>query len=506
MLRPYDYALIVGLFLLCLLGLRGGIVVTSLLAAGLLGCVVLALSVGTADSALALVGIWFVTAFTVVVLWRRLRGKAVSAGSGFAALLVSTGEFAVIAVFVTGALLSRLPEEATLVRSAAAYPMIAEAGSRLTSLPGTGVLRPAVMLSYPEPVLPETEPRETNRDTRPIDWAEVTTFDNRITRILTGGIVAADRAPVSFEVGGTVSQVHVEMGQHFESGDILAELDPTSLQLALDERRAALSEAEAIAREARLTLERQRQLQQSGTISQAALDRAQAAADSAQSRLNMTLAAIRSVEDRLDDAVLRAPFDGVIAARLIEPAQAVQPGIPAFEIQNDRTGFQIELIVPETLIGQIEPGVEHHAIMLDGADSTIMARVHEIGSRANATTGFPVTLDIVAQTAPVRAGMTVEVHLSLPILSDREAGIGLAAIPYTAISPADGEAHVAFVYDRETGSLERREITVAGREGTTSLVSQGLEPGEIVATRGLPFLQDGQPVTLRGVGIARYDD
>ncbi|MCE8006974.1 efflux RND transporter periplasmic adaptor subunit [Aestuariivita sp.] len=506
MLGPYDYALIVGLFLLCLLGLRGGIVVTSLLAAGLLGCVVLALSVGTADSALALVGIWFVTAFTVVVLWRRLRGTTVSAGSGFAALLVSTGEFAVIAVFVTGALLSRLPEEATLVRSAAAYPMIAEAGSRLTSLPGTGVRQPAVMLSYPEPVLPETEPRETNRDARPIDWAEVTTFDNRITRILTGGIVAADRAPVSFEVGGTVSQVHVEMGQHFDRGDILADLDPTPLQLALDERRAALIEAKAIAHEANLTFERQQQLQQSGAVSQAALDRAQAAAESAKSRLDMTLAAIRSAEDRLNDAVLRAPFDGVVAARLIEPAQAVQPGVPVFEIQNEAAGFQIELVVPETLIGEIEADTEHRAIMLDGADSPVIARVHEIGSRANATTGFPVTLDIVAQTKPVRAGMTVEVHLSLPMQPNREADIGLAAIPYTSISPADGDGHVAFVFDEATGTLERREIMVVGREGTVSLVSDGLERGEIVATRGLPFLRDGMPVALRGVGIARYDD
>lgn len=505
---PYDYTLMVALFALCLLGLRGGIAVTALLAAALAGSVVLALSVGTAESVLALMGLWFLIATATVLLWRRLTSYPVSAGSRFAALLVSAGEFAVITVVVTGALMSRLPDEAGFVRSAMAYPIIADAGARIASLQTTDAVDPTTMLSFPAPVepVPGVAEATANPTVRPIDWAEVVAFDNRITRVLTGSVVATDRAPVSFEVGGTVSRVHVAIGQHFTRGEILAEIDPTPLQLALDERRAALIEAEAIAREANLTLERQRQLQQSGTVSQAALDRAETAADSAQSRLAIALASIRSAEDRLQDTVLRAPFDGVVAARMIEPAQSVQPGMAVLEIQNDTSGFQIDIVVPETLIGQIEAGSEHRAIILNGTDRPVVARVLEVGSRANATTGFPVTLDIVAQSASVRSGMTVEVHLLLPMATGREADIGLAAIPYTAILPADGNTHVAFVHDAETGTLQRREITVAGREGETTLISSGLEPGEIVATRGVPFLQDGLPVALRGVGIARYDN
>lgn len=220
----------------------------------------------------------------------------------------------------------------------------------------------------------------------------------------------------------------------------------------------------------------------------------------------MTRASILAAEDRLDEVVLRAPFDGVVAARMIEPAQRVQPGMPAFEIEDAGGGFQIEVNVPETMIDQIEAGSQHRAFILDGRETAATVRVHEIGTRANSVTGFPVTLDVLSSSRPIRAGMTAEVHLRLPLSTDDEDLVGLPAVPYTAVLPIAGEGYVAFVYDGESGSLRRREISIAGREGLTALVARGLEPGEIVAVRGLPFLRNDQRVALRGVGIARYDD
>lgn len=507
-MEPYDFALLGGLFAFSAIGLRSGIAATTLLALGLFGTLLVAVSIGTPDALLVLLAAWFGVAVLVAFLSGRLGWAPRNRRSRIGAVLIAAGQFAAVSVLATGSLGMRMPDGAEVLRSASAYPHIAGAGERLIAIETDLLPAPAVMLTYPAPIEAEAEAEIANTDpaARPIDWAEVAAFENRVTRFLTGHTVAADRAPISFEASGTVLRVHVELGESFAAGDILAELDPTPLQIAVDERRAGLIEADALAREANLTLDRQRQLAENGTIAQAALDRAEASAEAAQSRLAMTLAGIRSAEDRLADTLLYAPFDGIVADRMIEPAQSIQAGVPAFEIQDVNAGYQIEIVVPETLIGRIEAGAEHRAILLDGNDSPVIARVHEIGSRANATTGFPVTLDVLAATDPVRAGMTVEVQLSLPFSDLGEQRIGLAAVPYTAILPGDGERHVSFVYDPETGTLERRDITVAGREGTTTLISEGLVPGEIVATRGLPFLLDGQAVALRGVGIARYDD
>ncbi len=504
----YDYAIIAGLVLFSSLCFRSGFVSTAMFAVGLLAIVAVALSVGTTQMLLTLLAAWCLVAMLVLVFHRRWGWYARTGSARAAAILFGIGQFAVVAVLATGGLAMYMPERFEALRKSSTYSFVVELVSRAAAADNPAIAIPAVMLNFPEPVEPEPKSGLVNVDptVRPIEWAEVTVFDNRVTRILTGTTVAADRAPISFEAGGTLLHVHAELGQAFSAGDVLAELDPTPLEIALDERRAALIEAEAMVHEANLTLKRQRQLIKRGVVSQAGLDRAEASASSAQSRLAITKASIRSAEDRLADTVLYAPFDGIISNRMIEPAQSVQAGVPVFEIQGASAGFQIEIIVPETLIGRIQAGAEYRAIVLDGDDSPIVAQVHEIGSRANATTGFPVTLNIVTNSAPIRAGVTVEVYLSLPLSNDSEGRVGLAAIPYTAVLPGNGADHVSFVYDTEAGTLERRAITVAAREGETALISEGLEPGEIVATRGLLFLQDGQPVALRGVGIARYDN
>ncbi|RNC95924.1 MAG: efflux RND transporter periplasmic adaptor subunit [Oricola sp.] len=500
MFGPFDIALIAGLVLMAGFG-------WSLGAIHALGSALALVAAVAAAAVTPLPVLAALAAFAVVILAgalaaRRARTRKPSSSSRLVGAAVAIVPAAAIAVALAGALNVRLDDN-SVVRTAWSYPGIQLIGERMMA---RGDL--ALAIAFPEPIAdePEDEAGDQTASARPVDWARVAPFDRGISRILTGSVVAADRAPLSFEVTGTLSSVNVEIGDRFSTDDVLAELEPTALRIALDERRAALIEAEARATEARLMLERQQELSASRVISEAALESAVAVSESAQSRLAMAEAGVRQAEDRLDDAVLRAPYEGIVAARLVEPAQTLQAGAPAFEIQNANAGFQIEITVPDALIAQIVPGSDHGAVILDGTATAVTARVHEIGSRANATTGFPVTLDILNADHGVRAGMTAEVHLDLR--SDpRTAGASdVLGIPYTAILPGDGDRHVAFVFQSDTQTLEKRRVTVAGREGTTALISEGLEDGDIVATRGLPFLHDGQRVALRGVGIVRYDD
>ncbi len=506
MLGVYDVFLVGGFLAVCGVLIRGGALWAVVCALVLAGALWVGWRAGAPVAVLSALAVWVGFAVGGVVLWRRWRGRG---GAWGIAVIVAAAEVATVAVIGTGAVLAARDGEAAVVRRAAAYPAVAAAGQRLAAVaPGDAVVQ------YPAPLappVPEVQ-RPAAAVVRPIDWAEVTVYDDRQRRSLTGTVVAADRAALSFEVDGTVARVNVEIGTQFSRGDVLAELDPTLLQITLEERRAALIEAEANARETAVVLERQRRLRDSGTVSEAAFDSALSAAESAQSRLGIARAGIRQAEDRLADAVLRAPYNGEVAARLIEPAQTVQPGQPAFEIQDLEAGFQVEITVPETLIARVAAGSKHRAEVLDGSDGELRVRVADIGSRANAATGFPVTLDVAGTPEGLRAGMTVEVTLLLPRsgaagpMHLAAAGRALVAVPYTAILPDTGQDHVAFVYDPGPGTLERRAITVAGREGTQALISAGLRPGEVVATRGLPFLDHGQPVALRGVGVARYDD
>ncbi|ABD54233.1 efflux RND transporter periplasmic adaptor subunit [Jannaschia sp. CCS1] len=501
MFGPFDIILIASGLVLCGISLVAGIAFSVVAIIAFAIAMGGALMIGTPLALFLAMAFWAAGVLVAGMVLRRFRRRAPANGSRVGGTVVMVALVVAASVFATGAWNTRT-SDSVLIRSSASYPFIALAGEAVSRF---DVVEAA--MTFPAPVVPKPAISPAPpAPPRPIDWAEVQPFDNQITRIIAGNVVAADRAPISFGATGTILRVFVDIGDRFERGDILAELDPTALQIALEERQAGLMEARARAQEAQTTLGRQMQLFGSDVVSQAALDSATAMADSAQGRLEMARAGVRQAEDRLADAVLLAPYDGIIAARLIEPAQSVQAGAPAFEIQSADAGFQIEISMPDTLITQIEQGSEHHALILDGSDTEVSVRVHEIGSRANAATGFPVMLDILEPDALIRAGMTAEISLNLRLdahdLRDRP----LLAIPYTAILPAEDEGHVAFVFDYTSNTLERRAILVAAREGSTVLVSHGMEDGDVVATRGLAFLEDGQRVTLRGVGIARYDN
>lgn len=423
-----------------------------------------------------------------VALRRRTAGRSVVGGG------LGLVQGSVALVLLTGALGSIAPGS---VASARVYPPVAAAGSQLAAS------LPEAELAFPAPVRPEPDARQQTQAARPIDWAEAKAFDARPTRYLTGTVQAADRAPMGFEVDGRVASVEVEIGDSFARGDILATLDSPTLEIASAQAQSALVEAEAMEREAELDFDRQSTLYDRGVVSKAARDAARARYESAESRLAVARARVADAHERLEDTRLVAPYDGQIAARMIEPAQLYRPGQPAFEIQSSASGFEIDVTVPETVIGRVNVGSEHLALLLDGSGSKFAVRLTEIGSRAERASGFPVTFAVVGPGAPLRAGMAAEVAMRLdPLRANSDMPV---AVPLSAIHVGEAEARVAFVYDPEAGTVIRRDVALAGTEDGDALISSGLAPGEIVATAGLPFLKDGMTVSLVGRGIARYD-
>ncbi|MGH9194935.1 MAG: efflux RND transporter periplasmic adaptor subunit, partial [Acidimicrobiia bacterium] len=154
-----------------------------------------------------------------------------------------------------------------------------------------------------------------------------------------GYVTARRRATVSSKVTGKVVDVLVEEGMKVRVGQLLARLDDTSARAQLNLSQAQLAAAQRMVtetdvrlQEARLTLERTRQLVKEGVSGQASLDTAQAEVDSLIARLavgrqQVTVAeqqlAVRRTE--LDDTVIRAPFAGVAISKDAQPGEMVSP-------------------------------------------------------------------------------------------------------------------------------------------------------------------------------------
>lgn len=338
---------------------------------------------------------------------------------------------------------------------------------------------------------------------RPIVWFEVEAYEAEMRRRLPGVVQSVQRAQLSFEVGGKVESIPVEIGDSFEQGKVLAKLETASYRLQVEQARAALMQVQAVAAEARQDFDRQQQLVAGGFASEATLDQAQAAYNSATSRVASARSSLSIAQENLDDTQMTAPYAGKVSGRIVEPDQQVAPGQTVITVQGAGNALEVRVMVPETLIDAVRRGSTHPVTFPALPARAWEATVTEVGTDTGAGSTYPVMLLIHSAATMPRPGMTAEVgfHAS----GESVAPAGLLAIPVTAFLPVEGNTTVSFVYDADSGTVSRREVTIADLSGDKALVSAGLRVGEQIASQGLAFLSDGQSVDLLGRGTARSE-
>lgn len=351
------------------------------------------------------------------------------------------------------------------------------------------------------------EQAQERQPPRPVAWTEVQALETAATRTLSGVLQSAQRAPLSFEVPGRISAIAVEIGDSFKAGDVLARLDPRNYRLALEERRSQLEEAQANLEEAERQFERQEELFERGWVSRSVYDTALARLETAASRVETAQTRLAIAKEDLADTDLRAPYAGSVAARLAEPSQQVTAGQTVFEIRGAAGGLEVSLSAPETLVDRLRRDAAHQVDVPARPDLDLRARIAEIGSEATTRNAFPVTLMLSNAPEDLRTGMTAEVTFQLDELpgADVDFTADAVAIPVTAFLSGEGDRNYAFLYDRDTETLRRTEIEIVDLTGDRAIVRSGLAAGDIIATKGLSFLMDGQEVTLLGLGVARYN-
>jgi multidrug efflux pump subunit AcrA (membrane-fusion protein) len=139
--------------------------------------------------------------------------------------------------------------------------------------------------------------------------------------------------------------------------------------------------------------------------------------------------------------------------------------------------------------------------LADDPNRELKGVITELGNSADAVSTFPVVVGIDKSATGIKSGMAVEAQLTFEIPSST--GFSL---PFTA-AVIDGTADVrqhaldtteieVFVYDPQKHVVNKRKVTTAGIQDNSFLVISGLSAGDRVASAGVSFLTDGQPVKL----------
>ncbi len=345
---------------------------------------------------------------------------------------------------------------------------------------------------------------------RAIQWMSVSGALAGQQRVISGIVTAISDTRLAFEVGGTVQSVEVSLGQAVDEGQVLARLDPEPFELAVRDAEATLAEARALREAAQADFERATRLYEERVASRQRLDRATALRDSRNGQVEAAEARLELARRDLRRSVLKAPFGGTISVREIDPAMKVTSGQTVFEMDSEESGLRVEVQMPETLITRVRQGDDVQVSFPSVGDASsdaggrrFPAVISEVGTRAGAGNAFPVRADLLDRPPGLRPGMTAEVTFSIKPDAAGLAGFEGFMIPIAAAFPEADDRFSVFVFDREASTLSKRAIRTGGVRDNEIAVLEGLEEGDIIATAGVPFLRDGQQVTLLDEPLVR---
>lgn len=335
---------------------------------------------------------------------------------------------------------------------------------------------------------PEVEPV-----LRPVRYQQVTDGGLDSMRTLVGVAKAGTEADLSFRVGGTVSEVNVDLGDTVRQGAVLARLDAVDYELQVQEAEAGLAQTEAALRKSEADFDRTRALYENNNASKSELDAARAAAESARSRVDAATKRLELAGQQLGYTVLRAPTDGAVALTDIEVNENVGAGQPVFMLTSGSLA-EVEFAVPEIMIAEIEVGLPV-AVMLDALPGReFPAEITEVGvAVTGASAAFEATARLSEEVPEIRSGMAAEVIFRF----ERESPEGNLTVPWVAVGE-DREGRFVFVLQPEgegVGTVHRRAVSV-GAIGESIEILDGIEAGDLVVTAGTRRLTDGMRVKI----------
>ncbi len=322
---------------------------------------------------------------------------------------------------------------------------------------------------------------ETTYESRPtVSVEEPATGDIVLYTELIGTVEPISKADVIPKMSGEVLEVDFQAGDHVEAGQVLCRIDSdalTSLQLSMDAASVTLAEAQR-------SLSRTQALYAAGAVSQQELEQVQ---DSAESARIAYESAKNQYDLQLEYTTVTAPISGTVESRDVDVHDYVSAGAAICTIASDGQ-FQIEFGVTEKAHANIAVGDE---VTVEKGSNTYEARVSEISTMINSSTGLYDVKAVIEEQADLATGVKVK----LSVVSDRAENAML--IPYSAVNYDDGDAYVYCYVD---GVAVRMDVEAGIHDQDNMEVLGGLDADSQVIITWSNELSDGAQVLVKEAG------
>lgn len=306
---------------------------------------------------------------------------------------------------------------------------------------------------------------------------------------VTGSLSPLLQTTVRAQAPGEVTEVTVREGQTVAAGDVLVRIDTRNLAAARDSAAADLEKARADLALAVLNRDKSAAMLQKKFIAQNSHDASEAAWQAAVASVKAAEAQLSLASIALAYATVRAPFAGIVSARLVQPGEKIEIGAdlvgvvdlahlelqapaPADDVPSVRVGQVAQFTVGGFGARQFEGRVARINPMTDTGSRSVM-----------------LYLSVENPDGVLKGGMFAQGRL---ILDQTEP---VPAIPLTAVRD---QAGVQYVFTVEKAKITRRNVTLGLRSEEQNLVEvrSGVPLGAKVVAARIDTLKEGAPVVM----------
>jgi RND family efflux transporter MFP subunit len=326
----------------------------------------------------------------------------------------------------------------------------------------------------------------SQRPPAPVRYTEVRALPFRGEVTLPATVESRTSSLVASEVAGLVSELVAREGDTVRRGQSIVRLRRQSLELRLAASEAALKEAAARLELAERSLERSRELFDSGVISQQQLDDAVSESDAWHGRVGQSKAEAERLQDNLSRSNITAPFTGVVVAEHVGLGEWLDVGGAVVEMVS-LTDLEIISMVPGQYLPEITMGQEVSVTFEALPGLEVTGHVSAIIPRAESQSRtFPVKARIDNPGGRIGVGMLARVALGAGSETD------VLIVPKDAVVDQGRGQQIFVIGDDQTVSLVP---VVTGRGiGEWVVIEGDLQAGQKIVVRGNERLRPGQQV------------
>lgn len=332
----------------------------------------------------------------------------------------------------------------------------------------------------------------------------------------TGSLAPVDEVQVGTQVSGEVKKIYVDFNSHVKKGQLLAELDKSTLQERLNQCNASLQSATSSYTLALQNYNRTKTLFDQKAATKSELDQVQDNLSQAKAKVTQAQTNVREAKVNLSYAEIYSPIEGVVLGKEVEEGQTVASSFSTptlFTIARDLKNMQVEAKIDEADIGAVKKGQKVTFTVDSYNGETFEGTVNQIRLSPNTTNnvvtytviisapnpdeklypGMTASITIITESVadlvvPVAATSwepTEEIFKALPRPKGRpegEPGEGFGMKRPSGAAPAGNSRTEKTVWVKNGEKMAPRRVTVGLSDGVNYIVKGGIAEGDTVIT------------------------